>query len=61
MYADDLIVISTKEGLQNSLDSLQDYCNKWKLDINYKTSEVMVFSKGTHKEKNKYTINNKTL
>ena len=62
MHADDLIVISsTKEGLQNSLDSLQDYCKKWKLDINYKKSKVMVFSKGTQKEKTKYTINNKTL
>ena len=62
MYADDLILISTtKEGLQHSLDSLQAYCEKWKLDINYKKSKVMVFSKGTQKEKNKYTINNKTL
>ena len=62
MYADDLILISTtKEGLQHSLDSLQAYCEKWKLDINYKKSKVMVFSKGAQKEKNKYTINNKTL
>ena len=62
MYADDLILISTtKESLQHSLDSLQAYCEKWKLDINYKKSKVMVFSKGTQKEKNKYTINNITL
>ena len=62
MYADDLILISTtKEGLQNSLDSLQNYCEKWKLDINYKKSKVMVFSRGTQKEKDKFTINSKTL
>ena len=62
MYADDLIIISTtKEGLQNSLNSLQSYCEQWKLDINHKKSKVMVFTKGTQKEKNRYTINNKAL
>ena len=35
MYADDLILLSTtEEGLQNSLDSLYEFCNTWKLNIN---------------------------
>ena len=59
MYADDLSLLSTsKDGLQSSLTSLHEYCHKWRLDINHKKSKVMVFSRGTQKEKNKYTINN---
>ena len=59
MYADDLSLLSTsKDGLQSSLTSLHEYCHKSRLDINHKKSKVMVFSRGTQKEKNKYTINN---
>ena len=37
MYANDLISMSsTQEGLQKSLDALNDFCNKWKLNINHK-------------------------
>ena len=36
MYADDLIILSTsKENLQKNLNLLNEYCNKWKLEINY--------------------------
>ena len=46
MYTDDSILISTtKDGLQHSLDSLQAYCEKWKLDINYKKSKVKAHNK----------------
>ena len=35
LYADDLVILSTsKEGLQRSLDKLNQYCPTWKLDIN---------------------------
>ena len=37
MYADDLIIMSTtQEGLQKSLDGLSKYCKLWKLNINHK-------------------------
>ena len=37
MYADDLVLISTsRDDLQRSLDALQNYCEKWKLEINFK-------------------------
>ena len=37
MYADDLILMApTQEGLQNGLNSLNEYCKKWKLNINSK-------------------------
>ena len=43
MYADDLILVSnTALGLQNKLDILYDYCNKWKLNGNLSKSNVMI-------------------
>ena len=47
MYADDLVLISrSKEGLQRQIDTLQDYCQKWKLDINIKKTKTMIFNRG---------------
>ena len=47
-FADDLILVSkTPSGLQNCLNSLYDYCEKWGLLINHDKSKVMVMSKGT--------------
>ena len=59
LYADDLILLSESEkGLQSCLDSLNSYCNRWKLKINITKTKVMVFSKGKRKvsqlEKYKY-------
>ena len=35
MYADDVILLSTsREGLQNCLNSLYAYAEKWKLKVN---------------------------
>ena len=52
MYADDLIILATSmEVLQKSLDSLGEYGAKWKLDINYNKTKCMTFSKDTQKEK----------
>ena len=47
MYADDLILLSTtEEGLQRSLDSLGDFCKTWKLQVNSKKTKCMTFSNG---------------
>ncbi len=47
LYADDLVILSTTaEGLQTSLNKLETFCNKWKLNINRDKSKVMKFSKG---------------
>ena len=52
MYADDLIILSTsKENLQTNLNLLNEYCNKWKLEINYSKTKCMTFTKGSQKEK----------
>ena len=59
MYADDLIILSTsKENLQKDLSMVNEYCNKWKLQINYSKTKCMTFTKGTQKEKNIFTIDN---
>jgi len=35
MYAEDTVIFSeTIEGLQHTLDSLEQYCSKWKLEVN---------------------------
>jgi hypothetical protein len=62
MFADDLILFSTtKEGLQKSLDTLDTYVKKWRLEINYKKTKCMTFSKSNHKEKHIFTIRDKML
>ena len=49
MYADDLVLISrTKDGLQSQIDSLYEYCQKWKLRINVKKTKSMVFNRGNN-------------
>ena len=47
LYADDTILISQNpEDLQIMLDSLHDYCEKWKLVVNISKTKIIVFSRG---------------
>ncbi len=60
MYADDLIIMATSpEELQKSLDGLNKYCTKWKLNVNVKKSKCKIFSKGSNVKKHQFKINNK--
>ena len=62
MYADDLIIIATTpEELQKSLDGLTEYCKKWKLNVNIKKTKCMTFSKGSNTKQHKFKINNKPV
>ena len=46
LYTDDLILVSeTSSGLQNCLDRLQEYCDKWRLTVNIKKTKTMVAEK----------------
>ena len=46
LYADDLVILSTSpQGLQKSLDKLMNYCNKWRLQVNLKKSKTMCMQK----------------
>ena len=45
MYADDLLVISTSpEGLQQSLNVIHKHAQEWKLKVNTKKSNIIIFS-----------------
>ena len=53
MYADDLIILaSSPEELQKSLDGLSAYCEKWKLNVNVKKTKCLTFSRGSNVKKN---------
>ena len=63
LYADDLVIISiSQNGLQNSLNKLKTYCNKWHLDINVEKTKTMVFSKSGKVPKTfQVTLNDKVI
>ena len=45
LYTDDLILMSSSpEGLQNSLNALGTYCQAWELTVNIKKRKVMIFN-----------------
>ena len=47
LFADDAVTMSdTKQGLQNSLNQLEAYCEKWKLSVNVSKTKVVIFRKG---------------
>ena len=47
MFADDVVIFSdTTEGLQESLNNLKQYCDKWNLSVNIEKTKIMVFRKG---------------
>ncbi len=47
LFADDIVLLSEyAEGLQNSLNKLNEYCNKWLLTVNINKTKVMVIDKG---------------
>ncbi len=55
MYAGDLLLLlETKEGLKSCLDSLEIYCNNWKLKINTEKTKVMIFCNRKCKTQTKY-------
>ena len=55
MFADDkALVSSTVGGLQEGLDELDRYCQKWGLNLNISKTKIMIFRKGgrlSNKEK----------
>ena len=46
MYADDTIILAdTEQGLQDGINALHSYCEKWKLTVNCDKTKVVIFSK----------------
>ena len=49
MYADDLVLISRSEvGLQGLIDILDDYCKRWRMEVNTDESKIIKFSGNDH-------------
>ena len=47
LYADDIVIFANNgEELQNNLDMLYDYCNRWRLSVNASKTKIMIFRKG---------------
>jgi hypothetical protein len=45
LYADDLILLSeSAEGLQKSMNRLQEYCDEWGLQVNLSKTKVLIFN-----------------
>ena len=62
LYADDLVIISsTEEGLQKSLDNLYSYSMKKSLSISIKKSKTMIFNLTGKFLKKDFTVNGKSL
>ena len=46
LYADDIVLLSeSAQGLQNLLNKVKMFCDKWNLQVNINKSEVMIFNK----------------
>ena len=63
LYADDLVLISeSSEGLQNCLNKLNTYCEKWNLTVNLDKTKTMIFNKSGKKlTKDKFVLNNEVI
>ena len=47
LFADDMVVFSeSRKGLQNGLDALSDYCDKWGLTVNVSKTKCVAFRRG---------------
>jgi len=50
MYADDLLILSeSSEGIQESMNKLQNYCTKWGLQLNIKKTKLMMTMRNNEK------------
>ena len=48
-YADNLVLISKRaQGLQKQINILNEYCNKWLLEINLKKTKALIFQNNQH-------------
>jgi small nuclear ribonucleoprotein (snRNP)-like protein len=62
LYADDIVLLlQSKEGLQNSLDILHDFFYTLKLKVNTDKSKIMVFNSNDKTYLNQFTYNNVNL
>ena len=62
LYADDTVVLAEcREDLQRALDMLRIYCEVWGLDINFRKTKVMIFSRRKIRKMPKFNFNEETV
>ena len=62
MYADDIVLLSSsREALQNRLDSLGMFCKDWCLDVNICKTKILIFNKTGKLLKNDFIFDNEPL
>ena len=62
LYADDIILLSsTQEGLQNSLNVSSNFCSSWKLDVSQEKSKAIVFNSNGKTYMNSFNLKGKHL
>ena len=53
LYADDIVIFANSaEELQQKIHVLSDYCNTWKMKVNYSKTKVMIFRRGGNVPRN---------
>lgn len=63
LYADDIVLFSNSaQELQEGLNLLAEYCNRWKMKVNVDKTKIMVFRKGGMLPRNlSFTYNGEAL
>jgi len=62
LYADDTIILSeSPEDLQGSLDTLNEYCKIWKLEVNISKTKVVIFSRGKVKKNQTWNLGGQVI
>jgi exonuclease III len=61
-YADDIVIFSeSKEGLQQCLTKLEQYCKVWEMSVNTKKTQIMVYSNKRSRPNYQFMFNDATL
>ena len=48
-FANDIVLLAnSREGLQNSINRLEEFCDGWDLSINIEKTKVLIFNKPAH-------------
>ena len=62
LYADDIVLIAeSKNGLQNCLNILAEYCLTWKLQVNTQKSKILIFNSNGRSLLDEFSFNGKIL
>ena len=55
LYADDLLLLATDEHtLQQNIEKVHEFCNRWGLSVNADKSKIMIFTKNGQVAKDRY-------